>query len=148
MGQGAAGQLTAGDVNAASGALDAPPGVREGGHGIEVMVCPWPLPRHSNPDNDEYVFAYTIRIANVGQRPATLLGRRWEIIDAQGLAREVEGEGVVGKQPRLEPGASFVYTSYCPLATSWGTMQGYYVMRGDDGSSFRAYIPRFVLVWS
>lgn len=99
----------------------------------------------SEPDENKYVFAYTITIRNVGTVPAQLLTRHWVITDADGKVQEVRGEGVVGEQPRLTPGEDFQYTSAALIETPVGTMEGSYQMVADDGVSFDAEIPRFRL---
>ena len=101
--------------------------------GIRVEVSPSYMPEHSRPTEREFVFAYRIRITNLGDEAAHLVSRRWLIVDANGTSHVVEGPGVVGQQPRLEPGQSFDYSSYCPLKTPWGTMEGSFQMRRDDG---------------
>ena len=92
-----------------------------------------------------HVFRYTIIIANEGDVPAQLVSRHWIIIDANGHREEVKGPGVVGETPRLEPGKSFKYQSFCQLKTSWGTMEGTYQMKRDDGDTFDVNIQRFYL---
>jgi len=99
----------------------------------------------SLPDEDRYVFAYTITIRNEGIVPAKLLSRHWVITDANGKVQEVRGEGVVGEQPHLKPGEGFQYTSGTMLETPMGTMSGSYQMVADDGSLFDAPIPEFLL---
>ncbi|MDH3453134.1 MAG: Co2+/Mg2+ efflux protein ApaG [Gammaproteobacteria bacterium] len=99
----------------------------------------------SLPDEDRYVFAYTITIRNEGVVPAKLLSRHWVITDANGKVQEVRGEGVVGEQPHLKPGEGFQYTSGTMLETPMGTMTGSYQMVADDGSTFDAQIPEFLL---
>ena len=103
------------------------------------------LDEQSEPEQDRYVFAYTIHIRNRGTVPARLLGRHWVITDANGNVREVSGEGVVGEQPWLQPGEDFTYTSGAVLETQLGTMQGRYDMIADDGTRFDAPIPLFTL---
>lgn len=103
------------------------------------------LDEQSEPEQDRYVFAYTIHIRNRGSVPARLLGRHWVITDANGNVREVSGEGVVGEQPLLQPGEDFSYTSGAVLETQLGTMQGSYDMIADDGTRFDAPIPLFTL---
>jgi ApaG protein len=103
------------------------------------------LDEQSEPEQDRYVFAYTIHIRNRGTVPARLLGRHWVITDANGHVREVSGEGVVGEQPWLQPGEDFTYTSGAVLETQLGTMQGRYDMIADDGTRFDAPIPAFTL---
>lgn len=99
----------------------------------------------SDPARNRYVFAYTITIENVGDRAAQLLTRHWIITDATGHVQEVKGEGVVGEQPRLQPGDSFRYTSGAVLDTPVGTMQGTYHMITDQGARFEAPIAVFRL---
>ena len=103
------------------------------------------MTEQSRPAEREYMFAYRIRIANEGDAPAQLISRHWVIVDAQGNRHDVEGPGVVGRQPRLEPGQIFEYSSYCPLKTPWGTMEGAFLMRRDDSSEFEATVARFYL---
>ena len=114
-------------------------------YAIEVAVEPRFLDDQSEPDAGRYVFAYTIRIRNLGRLPAQLLARHWIITDGNGRTEEVHGDGVVGEQPRLEPGEQFTYTSGATLPTSVGTMEGSYDMVGDDGTRFDAPIPPFTL---
>ena len=99
----------------------------------------------SSPDEDRYVFAYTITIRNDGQVPAKLLTRHWIITDANGKVQEVRGEGVVGEQPHLQPGQGFRYSSGAILETPVGAMEGSYRMLGDDGRHFDAPIAPFTL---
>ncbi len=103
------------------------------------------LPDRSAPRQNQYHFAYHITIANVGEQTARLISRHWIITDAEGDVQEVRGEGVVGEQPVLPPGASFEYTSYCPLKTNVGTMHGSYQMVRSDGEPFEARIAPFTL---
>jgi ApaG protein len=112
---------------------------------IEIIPTPQFIPEQSDPDDNRYVFAYTITIRNVGSVPAQLVSRHWIITDANNQVQEVRGLGVVGKQPLLQPGESFEYTSGTPLATPIGTMKGSYQMVAEDGTHFDAEIPEFVL---
>ena len=114
-------------------------------YALEISVATQFLDEQSDPDGDRYVFAYTIRIRNLGRLPAQLLDRHWVITDGNGKIEEVRGEGVVGEQPRLEPGEAFTYTSGAVLETAVGSMQGSYHMSGDDGTEFDAPIPPFTL---
>ena len=114
-------------------------------HAIEVVVATRFLEDQSIPEDDRYVFAYTIRIVNLGEVPARLLSRHWIITDANGKVQEVRGEGVVGEQPWLRPGEHFEYTSGAVLETPLGTMQGSYQMLADDGTTFDAMIDPFTL---
>ncbi len=113
--------------------------------GIRVTVRCVYVPEQSAPREHRYVFAYTIRIANQGKKPAQLMNRRWVITHGSGRVEEVKGPGVVGAQPRLEPDQHFEYTSGCVLSTPHGTMHGTYEMRRDDGSTFNATIAPFSL---
>lgn len=114
--------------------------------GIRVEVRARYSPEHSDPARSQWFFLYTIRISNEGSTEAQLLNRHWIIVDATGSIEEVHGEGVVGKQPSLEPGQSFEYTSGCPLGTPFGSMSGTYEMQRSDGVRFEAEIALFELV--
>ena len=92
-----------------------------------------------------YVFAYTVKIANEGETPATLKSRHWIITDGDGRVEEVRGPGVIGQQPSLAPGEQFEYTSGCVLTTPRGEMRGTYEMHRPDGSTFDATIAPFQL---
>lgn len=113
--------------------------------GIRVRVQSRYLADQSEPEDDRYVFAYTITISNEGTRTAQLRTRHWVITDGRGSIEEVRGDGVVGEQPKLTPGQSFQYTSGCVLTTAVGTMHGTYRMWRDDGSFFDATIAPFSL---
>ena len=112
---------------------------------IEIAVATRYLDDQSEPDNDRYAFAYTIRIHNRGAVAARLLTRYWLIVDALGFPQEVRGFGVVGEQPTLEPGGTFEYTSGAILHTDCGTMRGHYGMQHEDGTQFEVPIPEFTL---
>ena len=114
-------------------------------YSLEIQIATQFLDEESAPEQDRFVFSYTIRIRNLGRLPAQLLSRRWVITDANGKTEEVRGDGVVGEQPRLEPGEQFTYTSGAVLPTAVGTMEGCYDMVGDDGTRFDAPIPPFTL---
>ena len=114
-------------------------------NGIRVQVKSRYLPEHSSPREGHYHFAYQITITNVGDETAQLISRHWIITDAEGEVQEVRGPGVVGEQPVLQPGASFEYTSSCPLKTNVGTMHGSYQMVKSSGESFDARIAPFTL---
>jgi ApaG protein len=114
-------------------------------YSLEIQIATQFLDEESKPEQDRYVFAYTIRIRNLGRLPAQLVSRHWIITDANGKVEEVRGDGVVGEQPRIEPGEQFTYTSGAVLQTAVGTMQGSYDMLGDDGTRFDAPIPPFTL---
>ena len=112
---------------------------------IRVSIETSYIPEQSQPERDRYVFAYTITIANTGTIAARLLRRHWIITDANNEVKEVHGDGVVGEQPRLQPGETYQYTSGACLETPIGCMQGNYDMVADDGVEFKAAIPPFTL---
>jgi len=113
--------------------------------GITVRVSVSYLPEQSEPDRGRWFWAYHIRIENSSAMTVQLLTRHWIITDGRGTRHTVEGEGVVGEQPMIAPGASFDYVSGCPLSTPMGNMQGSYHMIGEDGSAFDVAIPKFAL---
>ena len=112
---------------------------------VRVEVDSQYAPEHSRPFQNQWFFHYTVRITNEGDEPVQLISRHWMITDATGHTREVKGPGVVGEQPVLAPGDSFEYTSFCPLATPVGAMQGSYRMVLENGDSFDAEIAPFAL---
>jgi ApaG protein len=114
-------------------------------YNVTITAQAFYLEEQSNPESDRYVFAYTILIQNQGNIAARLLSRHWIITDANGKIEEVRGEGVVGEQPYLRPGEGFQYTSGAILETAVGSMKGSYQMLADDGVTFDADIPAFVL---
>ena len=113
--------------------------------GIQVEVDTHYMESESEPEENRFVFAYTVTIRNTGDVAARLLTRHWIITDANGKVQEVKGEGVVGETPHLKPGEGFQYTSGTMLETSMGTMGGSYQMVTDDGEEFDARIPDFLL---
>ena len=115
-----------------------------GNERVEVQAIPQYLPDIKPPDG-EYLFAYRIRIANLGNESVRLMSRKWEITDGNNEVREVVGDGVVGEQPHIAPGASYEYTSYVDMPTPIGTMRGSYTMRKKNGEEFEAEIPLFSL---
>ena len=118
--------------------------------GIVVRVAVSYLDDQSEPARQRWFWAYHIRIENGGEREVQLLTRRWLITDGRGDRHRVEGEGVVGVQPVIEPGGSYDYVSGCPLDTPEGTMEGSYQMIDAEGRLFNVAIPRFPLagpVW-
>lgn len=117
----------------------------ERSHGIRVDVVTSYVEEQSNPGDGRFVFSYTITIRNEGDVPAKLLTRHWIITDANGKVQEVNGEGVVGEQPYLQPGEGFRYSSGAILETPVGAMQGSYRMVADDGQHFDAPIAPFRL---
>jgi ApaG protein len=112
---------------------------------IQIEVATSYVDDQSEPDSDRYVFAYTITICNSGDIAAKLISRHWIITDANGKVQEVNGDGVVGEQPHLNPGEEFIYSSGAVLETPVGAMQGLYRMEADNGISFDAMIAPFTL---
>lgn len=123
--------------------------------GIRIQAAAEPLPQEQLPPElagdgpparAQHVFRYKITMTNVGERSARLLSRHWIIVDADGKREDVRGKGVVGEYPQLAPGESYSYLSFCPLPTTWGTMEGSYQFERDDGARFAVAIGRFFLV--
>lgn len=117
-------------------------------HGIEVEAAAQYLESRSFPEQKRWLYAYRVRIKNVGPEPQKLLSRHWVITDANGERREVRGVGVVGEQPHLDPGDSHEYRSMCDLSTPWGTMEGSYQFITDEGEEREVQVGRFFLVES
>jgi len=113
---------------------------------VTVRVSVSFLPEQSEPAKGRWFWAYHVRIENEGRQAVQLISREWTISDGSGGRHEVQGEGVVGEQPVIEPGGAFDYVSGCPLNTPTGTMEGHYHMVAADGSAFSVAIPRFPLV--
>jgi ApaG protein len=113
--------------------------------GIRIQVKSTYLSDQSSPRDNHHLFAYHVRISNVGSETAQLISREWIITSAEGEVERVKGPGVVGEQPVLAPGSSFEYTSYCPLKTPVGSMQGSYQMVIAGGAKFDAQIAPFTL---
>ena len=112
---------------------------------VRVEVESQYVAEKSQPFENEWVFAYSIRISNEGDETVQLLSRHWVITDASGHVEEVRGPGVVGEQPVLAPGESFEYSSWCQLKTSSGVMRGTYQMLTEDGEQFDVEIAPFGL---
>ena len=113
--------------------------------GIRVQVRSEFLPERSSPREGQYFFQYHVRIANVGGETAQLISREWIVTNAEGEVDTYKGAGVVGQMPVLPPGAEFEYTSFCPLRTAVGSMQGCYQMVTSNGEQFDAVIAPFTL---
>jgi len=112
--------------------------------GIRISVETYYQPDYSNPVNSEFMFAYRITIENENAFPVKLLRRHWNIYDSNGSLREVEGEGVVGVQPQINPGESYQYVSGCNLRTEMGKMYGTYLMENiNNKKQFDVTIPSF-----
>ncbi len=112
---------------------------------IRVYVEAQYDPGRSSPGHSQWFFLYTVNITNQGQDAVQLISRHWVITDGMGKVEEVQGPGVIGKQPRLEPGQSFEYTSGCPLTTPFGSMQGTYQMVNQAAEQFDIEIAPFTL---
>jgi ApaG protein len=114
--------------------------------GIKITVETFYQPDYSNPVNNEFMFAYKIIIENHNAFPVKLLSRHWYIYDSNGSIKEVEGEGVVGVQPQINPGDQYQYISGCNLRTEIGKMHGTYVMENiSSKKKFNASIPSFYM---
>jgi ApaG protein len=125
--------------------MPTPPFYYKLSEGIRITVRPVYLPERSNVAKQQYVFAYFVRIENVGELTAQLRSRRWLIHDSIGEDTAVEGEGVVGEQPLLAKGQVHEYQSFCVLKSPSGYMEGEYLFHRSDGTDFSAEIPRFHL---
>lgn len=116
-------------------------------NGIRVSVKTRFEPNHSMPSKDQYVFSYAVLIENDSDKTVQLLRRHWYIYDSLLNKREVEGEGVVGQQPILEPGQSHQYTSWCPFKSEIGMMTGHFLMRDlDTEDTFEVKVPNFTMI--
>lgn len=113
--------------------------------GITVRVAVNFLPEQSRIEAGKWFWVYHIRIENRSDHVVQLLSRSWKITDGRGMVNLIEGEGVVGEQPVIAPGGSHDYVSGCPLTTPNGSMEGHYVLQGEDGALFEAAIPFFPL---
>ncbi|MFM6930665.1 MAG: Co2+/Mg2+ efflux protein ApaG [Novosphingobium sp.] len=113
--------------------------------GITVRVAVNFLPEQSRIEAGKWFWVYHIRIENHSDQVVQLISRCWKITDGRGMVNVIEGEGVVGEQPVIAPGGSHDYVSGCPLTTPSGSMEGHYVLHGEDGESFEAAIPFFPL---
>ena len=113
--------------------------------GVRIRVGAQRVENHNFPDQEKNIFVYQVLIENRGEEWAQLLSRRWRIVDGDGHEEIVQGPGVVGKTPELEPGQTHKYQSFCPLDTDWGSMEGYFTFRRQDGSLFQAQVGRFFL---
>ena len=114
-------------------------------NGVTVTVTPYFLDDQSSPQESHFVWAYQVNIKNAGHSSIKLNHRNWLIIDANGKVMNVQGEGVVGEFPTIEPGQSFEYTSGTPLKTNNGIMQGFYLVSQDNGEKLKIDIPAFSL---
>ena len=113
--------------------------------GIRIQIRSEFLADRSSPRDEQYLFQYHVRISNVGAETSQLVSREWIITTADGEVERIKGPGVVGEQPTLSPGSVFEYTSFCPLKTAVGSMQGSYQMVTSEGERFDAMIAPFTL---
>ena len=112
---------------------------------VTVTVTPYFLDDQSSPQEIHFVWAYQVNITNSGNKSIKVSQRNWLIIDANGKVINVQGEGVVGEFPIIEPGQTFEYTSGTPLETNSGIMQGFYLVSQDNGEKLKIDIPTFSL---
>ena len=116
-------------------------------NGIQISVETHYYPPQSSPKSNQYFFVYEVTITNKSDYTVKLIKRHWDITDALGEIREVEGEGVVGETPSIEPGETYTYNSGCDFTTEIGKMSGYYTMiKLVDKSEFNVQIPEFIMV--
>ena len=111
---------------------------------IEVEVIPIYVPDQTQ-FVDQHLYTYNISITNNGSEACQLMSRHWIIVNGKGHQEEIEGEGVVGEQPHLEPGQTYQYSSYCPLATPTGNMRGTFTFKTTQGNEFKVRVPLFFL---
>lgn len=114
-------------------------------HAVEVTVECQFIEEKSSPEQNRYLFSYVVSISNKGSVATKLLSRHWVITDANNKTQEVKGKGVIGEQPRLQPGEQYRYSSATIIETSVGIMRGKYKMVDDDGETFDVPIKQFVL---
>ena len=113
---------------------------------IKIQTHPKFLPERSDPLKSYYFFSYRIKIVNNTETVVKLLSRYWKIKDGKGQTEDIHGPGVVGKTPNIKPNDFFEYTSFCPLQTPIGFMEGSYRMISENGKQFDVAIPRFKLI--
>ena len=115
--------------------------------GVTISVETFYQPDYSKPENSEYMFAYRITLENNNTYPVQLLRRHWYIFDSNCVHREVEGEGVIGIQPKINPGEKYQYVSGCNLRTEMGKMHGTYFMENTNTKkTFLVNIPSFEMI--
>ncbi len=113
--------------------------------GVRITVRPAFLAAQSSASDKRFLFSYSVTIRNEGTKCIRLASRHWRIVDGDGDERLIDGDGVVGEHPELNPGDSFEYSSFCPMRTAWGTMEGHYAFE-REGARFDAKVGRFFLV--
>tara|TARA_B100000519_G_C14035397_1_gene340113 strand:- start:201 stop:677 length:477 start_codon:yes stop_codon:yes gene_type:complete len=115
---------------------------------IKITIDPKYVPERSSPTQSYFLFSYRVMIENRSSAVVRLISRYWHITDGVGNSEDIYGPGVVGKKPTLEPGTSFEYTSFCPLKTPMGHMEGSYRMVDEEGKESDVTIPKFRLLAS
>ena len=115
---------------------------------IKILIESKFVPELSNKKDSLFYFSYKVNIHNNSSKKVQLLSRHWDIKDALGRDKVVDGEGVIGQKPIINPGSNFEYQSYCPLKTSFGFMEGFYTMKDEGGEYFKTPIPKLGLVSS
>ena len=113
---------------------------------IKIDIKTEYVPELSNNEDSMFYFSYKVKIENMGSKKVQLLSRHWDIKDGLGRKKSVNGEGVIGKKPIINPGEYYEYKSYCPLKTEFGSMDGFYTMKDENGNLFKTIIPNFGLI--
>jgi len=113
---------------------------------IKIDIKSQFVPELSNNEDSLFYFSYKVSISNLGLNKVQLLSRHWNIKDALGRKKIINGEGVIGQKPIIDPGKSYEYKSYCPLKTEYGSMNGFYTMKDEEGNLFKSIIPDFGLI--
>ena len=113
---------------------------------IKIDIKTEYVPELSNNEDSMFYFSYKVKIKNMGLKKVQLLSRHWDIKDGLGRKKSINGEGVIGKKPIINPGEYYEYKSYCPLKTEFGSMDGFYTMKDENGNLFKTVIPNFGLI--
>ena len=113
---------------------------------IKIDIKTEYVPELSNNEDSMFYFSYKVKIENMGSKKVQLLSRHWDIKDGLGRKKSINGEGVIGKKPIINPGEYYEYKSYCPLKTEFGSMDGFYTMKDENGNLFKTIIPNFGLI--
>jgi len=113
---------------------------------IKIDIKTEYVPELSNNEDSMFYFSYKVKIKNMGSEKVQLLSRHWDIKDGLGRKKSVNGEGVIGKKPIINPGEYYECKSYCPLKTEFGSMDGFYTMKDENGNLFKTAIPNFGLI--
>tara|TARA_B100001996_G_C18510182_1_gene535025 strand:- start:335 stop:709 length:375 start_codon:yes stop_codon:yes gene_type:complete len=113
---------------------------------IKIDIKTEYVPELSNNEDSMFYFSYKVKIKNMSSKKVQLLSRHWDIKDGLGRKKSINGEGVIGKKPIINPGEYYEYKSYCPLKTEFGSMDGFYTMKDENGNLFKTVIPNFGLI--